>query len=431
MLSKSGYQQRKQPSNLVKDSVRRNAEYGQPIRHTALLALYGLLLAGLAGCRTATVSQSITADFRDDTPASHGEFWYRLSHRPVTSNDEAFHGLLLYLDKSDPAADYAQRVKLLKTRGMLAEDFDRPANQAVTRGDLAVALTKILGLKGGLTSRIFGASPRYAVRTLESSEIYPQSSPDQTFSGAEFCGVIGKVQDVQNGDPTRAPALYLPSEVAAMLKGEALPGPREQPAMAEDSHNAKAPSASAGVMQAILLVLTSPSGLVSFLEADPAGQPATRAAALPRGIVTGVDGDGAQVRLPGKENWEKAVVGMLLYENTLIRTGPRDAVTFSVGSDRGFCVDRMTTAKIAEIRGDGKQLVTVVDLEQGRVRHDLEPLPAVPSSTTGPVVGSGIRIRSTIHSPNATLMVRGTQVSLLDQPPLCPAGHQPDGTRPV
>jgi hypothetical protein len=359
-------------------------------------------------------------DFRDDTPASHTEFWYRLSRRPVTSNDEALHGLLLYLDKGDPAADYPQRVKLLQARGLLADNFGRPANQAVTRGDLAVALTKILGLKGGLTSRLFGASPRYAVRTLESSGIYPQSSPEQTFSGAEFCGIIGRVHDIQDGDPTRAPALYLPSEVTAMLKRETPRGPQERPAIAHDPCDAKAPSAAAGALQAILVMLLSNPGMVSFLAADPTIQPATRIAEPPRAIVTGVDGSGAQVRFKGKENWENAVVGMLLYENTLIRTGPRDAVTFSVGSDRAFCVDRMTTVKIAEIQGDGKQLVTVVELEQGRVRHDLEPQPATPLPTTGPVVGSGPRTRSTIRSPNATLMVRGTQVSLFDQPPYTP-----------
>jgi len=44
---------------------------------------------------------------------------------------------------------------------------------------------------------IFGPIPRYAVRELVYAGIFPPSSPQQTFSGAEFVGVIGKLDDYQ------------------------------------------------------------------------------------------------------------------------------------------------------------------------------------------------------------------------------------------
>ena len=38
------------------------------------------------------------------------DFWHELADEPVTTNDDAFHGLLLYVDGKDDSADYAGRV---------------------------------------------------------------------------------------------------------------------------------------------------------------------------------------------------------------------------------------------------------------------------------------------------------------------------------
>ena len=103
----------------------------------------------------------------------------------------------MFLDGDDPAADYAGRVRELKSRRMLPSNFAQPAVQAVDRGTLAVAILKALDIKGGLALRLFGPSPRYAVRELVFLELYPPSSPNQTFSGVEFLGIIGKLEDYQ------------------------------------------------------------------------------------------------------------------------------------------------------------------------------------------------------------------------------------------
>ena len=125
------------------------------------------------------------------------EFWHTLAERRVTSNDEAFHGLLLDLDSKDEAADYGGRVSALKARKLLPADFARPANEGVSRGTLAVALVQVLRLKGGWTMRLFGNTPRYCLRELEFEGLYPPSSENQTFSGAEFLGIVGKMEDFQ------------------------------------------------------------------------------------------------------------------------------------------------------------------------------------------------------------------------------------------
>ena len=137
------------------------------------------------------------------------EFWRQLSERPLTSNDDAFHGLLLYLNQNDPANDYSGRVKLLKDRKMLPAGFDRPGDEAVTRAVLAVAVAEILKIKGGFMMHLTGNNPRYSLLELEDMELFPSSSENQTFSGGEFVGIIGKMEDYQHGDTGKLPAANL------------------------------------------------------------------------------------------------------------------------------------------------------------------------------------------------------------------------------
>jgi hypothetical protein len=173
-----------------------------------------LLLA--CGCQTAPrVSESLTAKFGGSEPDAQMDFWHQLTEQPLTSNDDAFHGLLLYMDGEDPAETYEARVDNLRSRNMLPKGFAEPGDLAVTRGTLAVPIMRLINLKGGVTTRLFGPSPRYALRELMFVGVYPQSSPNQTFSGSEFVGIIGRIEDYQRGNPADVPAAVLPGEVEA------------------------------------------------------------------------------------------------------------------------------------------------------------------------------------------------------------------------
>ena len=154
-----------------------------------------LVLAILAGCQTAMVQSPVTAKYAANDSDSQMNFWHELAARPVTSNDDAFHALLLWVDSKDDAKTYDDRVAALKARGMLAGSFSEPANEAIDRGVLAVAIVKMTGIKGGWVMHVFGPTQRYSVKELEFKGIYPPSSPQQTFSGAEFVGIMGKVDD--------------------------------------------------------------------------------------------------------------------------------------------------------------------------------------------------------------------------------------------
>lgn len=178
---------------------------------------FWLLVTGclflMTGCQSARVAQPLTQELGGNDPGAQLEFWHTLANRPITSNDEAFHGLLLFLDSKDDAATYDQRVAAMKSRKLLPGGFDEPAEQAVSRGTLAHALVRALGIKGGLMMRLTANHPRYAVRELQFMDLYPPSSINQTFSGTEFLGIIGRIEDYQRGNPADVPAAVLPSEM--------------------------------------------------------------------------------------------------------------------------------------------------------------------------------------------------------------------------
>jgi hypothetical protein len=163
-----------------------------------LVVSAGLIGVGAAaGCKTAHVDQPLTAELGASDADTQLEFWHTLAQQTVTSNDDAFHGLLLFLDGTDASTDYAGRVETLKSRKLLPAGFNQPAEQAVDRGTLAVALSRALKIRGGLVMALTGPSPRYATRELVFLGIYPPSSPNQTFSGTEYLGIIGKAEDYQ------------------------------------------------------------------------------------------------------------------------------------------------------------------------------------------------------------------------------------------
>lgn len=169
------------------------------------------LLGMLAGCQNAQVGHPLTEKLSGNDLDSQLGFWHSLAERHVTSNDEAFHGLLLYVDGKDDSADYSQRVALLKSRGMLPANFSGPSHQAVDRGILAVCIVKVLNIKGGLFLHLFPQSQRYAVRELVFDGVYPTSSPNQTFSGTEFVGVVGKMEDYQRTAGASSPVEEAPA----------------------------------------------------------------------------------------------------------------------------------------------------------------------------------------------------------------------------
>lgn len=156
-----------------------------------------LLLLNTSGCSTIQVADPLTGNLAANDEETQMQFWHTLNDRKVTSNDEAFHGLLLLLDGQDSAPDYLGRIEALQSRGLLSSGFDRPANESINRGTIGIIVMHMLDLRGGVMARLFPYSPRYATRELQYLGMYPKSSPHQTFSGPDFLAIIGRIEDYQ------------------------------------------------------------------------------------------------------------------------------------------------------------------------------------------------------------------------------------------
>jgi hypothetical protein len=178
--------------------------------------LWPLFVGGflfIAGCAAPRVAEPVTAKLGGSSDDDQIEFWHTLNDRPITSNDDALHGMLLYLDGTDHSGDYAGRVKAMTSRGLLPLGFKGQADEAVDRGTVAVMIATSLNVQGGWAMHVFGQrNPRYAVRELQYKGLFPPSSENQTFSGAEFVGIIGRVEDYQRGTSANLPAANLPGQ---------------------------------------------------------------------------------------------------------------------------------------------------------------------------------------------------------------------------
>jgi hypothetical protein len=133
-------------------------------------------------------------------------------------------------------------------------------------------------------------------------------------------------------------------------------------------------------------------------------RPATGPIAL-TATITGVEGI-VQVRESENARWRKAAIGMKLTEGAEFRTGPKSAVRFEIPPGHTITLDRLGEVKLIEAVQNIRSIKTDIGMKYGRVRYDVE--------------AAGLSHDSTIHSPGSALAVRGTQVSLYDQPPFTP-----------
>src|SRR3954470_2805912 len=122
--------------------------------------------------------------------------------------------------------------------------------------------------------------------------------------------------------------------------------------------------------------------------------------------VTGVEGI-VQVRDASDKPWQKATVGMAVSEGAEFRTGPRSAVRVLIPPDQTITLDRLGVVKLMQAIQQGNVVKTKVGMPYGRTRYDIEE--------------AGIEHQSQLVSPSSTLAIRGTKVSIYDQPPFAPS----------
>jgi hypothetical protein len=159
----------------------------------AALACAALALSG--GCERSRVDDSAVERF--PRSAQELDFIDALMGQVVVTNGDALHGLIAFADGTDLAATYEGRVEVAKRKGWLPQGWDRPADESAQVGWMAVAGCRILGIKGGLTMRLTGPTPRYATKELVFMDVIPLRTENQALSGKEFVDYLNRLERFQ------------------------------------------------------------------------------------------------------------------------------------------------------------------------------------------------------------------------------------------
>jgi len=113
-----------------------------------------------------------------------------------------------------------------------------------------------------------------------------------------------------------------------------------------------------------------------------------------------------QVRQAEDQPWFVASTNMVLSEGAELRTGPHSSVTCVIPPDQTFTLDRLGTVRVADAFRTGNKVKTDLLMKYGRTHYEIQ--------------SAGLEHEASITSPSSTLAVRGTTVSLYDQPPFVP-----------
>jgi hypothetical protein len=160
------------------------------------------------------------------------------------------------------------------------------------------------------------------------------------------------------------------------------------------------------IISTILLSLATIAGAQDTKPAITRPATTTDGAIVLKGRITGVRGL-VEVKVTETSPWAPAKEGMIVDEGGEFRTGPRSAVQIVIEPDQIITLDRLGTIKlVTAVRQASGKTKTDIGMKYGRTRYDIS--------------AGGLEHESTIRSPNSTLAVRGTKVSLTDTRPFPP-----------
>jgi hypothetical protein len=165
---------------------------------TALLpAAIAAAALALAACERSRVEDSAVERFPRGTQEL--DFIDALNGQVVVTNDDALHGLISFADGTDLSTTYEGRVEVAKRKGWLPSGWSRPGDESAQVGWMAVAGCRILGVKGGVTMRLTGPTPRYATKELVFMDVIPLRTENQSLSGKEFVDYLNRLERFQRG----------------------------------------------------------------------------------------------------------------------------------------------------------------------------------------------------------------------------------------
>jgi len=134
--------------------------------------------------------------FAQDKPAaapakeSRTAYLRRLFERDRATYGDACRGMLSLIKDEHTDADFGAVSGDLAGRGVVSSDWNLQEASLLTKGTLAYMACQSLGIKGGLTMRVFGMSRRYALRECQHLGLITGGTTDEYVTGRELIDVI-------------------------------------------------------------------------------------------------------------------------------------------------------------------------------------------------------------------------------------------------
>lgn len=266
-------------------------------RFLGLLAVVGIASLMAAGCSTTSSNHASTSEPVINRPlvdqtaveasASDGSalaFFDDLENRPLASQDDAINACLL-LGTGSTAPTYEQRRGMAARLGYIPKDFDRPARQAVTMGEVSVMSIKLLEGRS--------LSQEDALSKLMQRGIAPASARyNQGLTGAQMVSITGGLRDAMRIEGVRRVAApSVPEPVKATVATPAAP----KAAQAETANVPTPPEAALSTDGVALGEASKEQGKAGVAasvkgSAAPAQAPAGATASAPPATATGAKG---------------------------------------------------------------------------------------------------------------------------------------------
>ena len=167
-----------------------------------LLPLFGIALVLWSGCTMKRTNLTDTAVDQYPGPEETLDYWDVLETQSITTNNDALHGLILFVDGDDGLLEtYPERVTRARELGWMSSTGEvPPAQDSATVGLIAVAGCHILDIQGGLSMTLWGKTPRYCLRELVHISVLPGIGEHEALSGAEFIAYIDALEQRQRVD---------------------------------------------------------------------------------------------------------------------------------------------------------------------------------------------------------------------------------------
>jgi hypothetical protein len=149
------------------------------------------LLSAVAVCALVV---GATAAEPDAGAGSDAEFFAELGYKDVaTAADTARAFVIFASEGAETGSGFDADREYLASRGITSKWLaEADADTATTKGQLASLLCRALGIKGGLTMRVLGPVPRYALKECVYLELMVHGPEYKNVPGGELVGVIDR-----------------------------------------------------------------------------------------------------------------------------------------------------------------------------------------------------------------------------------------------